>query len=396
MKQEKSYLIRPLSPLVFRSAKPFGSLSDASDIIFPLPSSGAGLIRTQTLLQNHYELVPNSGDSLTVTEEDQKKLLEIGHKGPFLVVLGEDSNYTIYVHKPANALYLKNKESGKIELIRLTPQSAVNEEMTGSDLPADLLPVMMERNIKGKPQPGPMLWPLQQLIEWQNGKNVTFEALSEQGIQSLPVDVRTHVAIDNSTHAGIEGQLFQSASYDFGAMRKDIKEGGWHDRSYGFLLLSDADLHNNHVRFGGESRLSEMQTVAMSQDLIMPQSLALEVEQAKGLQLTLLTPAIFSNGYLPAWLEEKTLTGVLPHTSIQVRLKACAMDRWLPVSGWDLHQKKPKAMRKAVASGAVYWFEVLEGDISSITNLYFSSVSDQIQDQKDGFGIVAVAPWSIQ
>lgn len=396
MKQDKTYLIRPLSPLVFRSAKPFGSLSDASDIIFPLPSSGAGLLRTQTLLQNHYELVPNSGGSLTVTEEDQKKLLEIGHKGPFLVVLGEGSNYTIYVHKPANALYLKNRESGKTELIRLTPQSTLNEEMIGSDLPSGLVPVMMEKNIKGKPQPGPMLWPLQQLLEWQNGKGITFEELSEKGIQSLPVDVRTHVAIDNRTHSGIEGQLFQSASYDLNATRKDIKEGGWHDRSYGFLLLSDADLHNNHVRFGGESRLSEMQSVARSQDLVMPQSLVTEIEEAKGLQLTLLTPAIFSNGYLPVWLEEETLTGVLPHTSIKVRLKACAMDRWLPVSGWDLHQKKPKAMRKAVASGAVYWFEVLDGDVSSIANLYFSSVSDQQQDQKDGFGIVAVTSWSIE
>ncbi len=395
MKQDKTYLIRPLSPLVFRSAKPFGSLSDASDIIFPLPSSGAGLLRTQTLLQNHYELVPNSGGSLTVTEEDQKKLLEIGHKGPFLVVLGESSNYTIYVHKPANALYLKNRESGKTELIRLTPQSTLNEEMIGSDLPSGLLPVMMEKNIKGKPQPGPMLWPLQQLLEWQNGKGITFEELSEKGIQSLPVDVRTHVAIDNRTHSGIEGQLFQSASYDLDATRRDVKEGGWKDSSYGFLLLSDTELQNNHVRFGGESRLSKMYAVAMHKDLMAPQSLSVEIEQAGGLQLTLLTPAIFSNGYLPAWLEEETLIGTLPHTSIKVRLKACAMDRWLPVSGWDLHQKRPKAMRKAVASGAIYWFEVLEGDLSSIERLYFSTISDQHQDQKDGFGVVLVAPWSV-
>ncbi len=395
MKQEKSYLIRPLSPLVFRSAKPFGSLSDISDIIFPLPSSGAGLVRTQTLLQKGYELVPGKAKSLAITDEDQKSLLEIGHKGPFLVELGADNSFTILVHKPADAIYLKNKESGNIELIRLAPVHDLGSEQVGSDLPSGLLPVMMTQNIKGKPQSGPNLWPLKTAIHWQNGGDIKFEDLNREGLQSLPVDVRTHVAIDNRTHSGIEGQLFQSASYDFGAIRKDIKEGGWDERSYGFLLLSDADLHNNHVRFGGESRLSEMQSVAMPQDLAMSQSLPAEIEQARGLQLTLLTPAIFSNGYLPAWLEEETLTGILPQTSIKVRLKACAMDRWLPVSGWDLHQKKPKAMRKAVASGAVYWFEVLEGDISSIANLYFSSISDQLQDQKDGFGIVAIAPWSI-
>ncbi|SUO91269.1 type III-B CRISPR module-associated protein Cmr3 [Suttonella indologenes] len=35
------YIIDALSPLVFRSGKPFGAQSDTDDIMFPLPSAAA-------------------------------------------------------------------------------------------------------------------------------------------------------------------------------------------------------------------------------------------------------------------------------------------------------------------------------------------------------------------
>ena len=50
-------------------------------------------------------------------------------------------------------------------------------------------------------------------------------------------------------------------------------------------------------------------------------------------------------------------------------------------------------MRKAVAAGAVYWFELLSENADGIEALAFSSISDHPQDQKDGFGIVNIAPW---
>ena len=64
------------------------------------------------------------------------------------------------------------------------------------------------------------------------------------------------------------------------------------------------------------------------------------------------------------------------------------------MSGWDLAQYKPKAMRKAVAAGAVYWFAV-EGDIPKNLHelLCFKPLSDDTQDQKDGFGLMLPAAW---
>ena len=58
-----------------------------------------------------------------------------------------------------------------------------------------------------------------------------------------------------------------------------------------------------------------------------------------------------------------------------------------------MQEHSPKAMRKAVAAGAIYWFEIISGDPQELTELMMQSVSDDQQDQHDGFGIVSIAPW---
>ena len=58
MMQSQSYLIDSLAPLVFRSGRPFGSQVGQEDVNFPMPSSAAGLVRTQ-YLQQQGEAVAN-------------------------------------------------------------------------------------------------------------------------------------------------------------------------------------------------------------------------------------------------------------------------------------------------------------------------------------------------
>ncbi len=387
---KQSYLIRPLSPLVFGNGKPFDAQSEASDIVFPLPSSAAGLLRSQFLQQN--KLTLHKADThLKLSEDDYVKLQAMKQAGPFLAEILENGQYNLFVAKPADALYFLDKKDQKIKLVRLQPQRM--PEDAGCDLPNGLLPVMMDSHIKGKPQKGVIFWHIEDSIAWQNGEALTYEQVNEKGVQSLPIDVRTHVAIDDETLSSEEGRLFQSIAYDLGATRKENYKG-WEERSYGFLLLGDQDLQGSLVKFGGEGRLSEMNPVTPHSSLVLNDVIVAEIQKRQGIKLMLLTPAIFGNGYLPAWLDETSMQGILPHTSIQVQLKACSMDRWIPVSGWDMQEHSPKAMRKAVAAGAVYWFEIMSGDPQELTRLMMQSVSDDQQDQHDGFGIVSIAPWA--
>lgn len=374
-----TYLIEPLGPLVFRSGKPFGSQSTADGANFPLPSSMAGMLRTVTADQKNQAF----NDSLK-----QQSVY-----GPLLVRYQNDKTLDVLVPKPADAVYFKNS-ADTIELVRLNP--LVFAEGCESDLPNGLLPVQMEQKIKGKPATGAQYWSLKDLIEWQH-KKLDFTKVETNGLSALPTEQRTHVALNDTTLASDDGRLFQTAGLDFQSslLNKDASKNALPQQRLGFIAQTNAALKEDLVTLGGERRLSRLIKLDNKYALPTNQKLAQEVNAKKGLKLTLLTPAIFAKGYLPQWLDSKTLRGICPLIpNVTLTLRAVAIDRWLPVSGWDLAQYKPKAMRKAVAAGAVYWFAV-EGDIPKNLHelLCFKPLSDDTQDQKDGFGLMLPAAW---
>ena len=382
-----SYFLDALAPLVFRSGKPFGSQSDTDDIQFPLPSAAAGLVRTQIMGQSGCDWDSKiQGNRAKLSDTKVDELRQIAVQGAFLAKQDISDDLRILLPKPANALYLKNKETDKTELVRLAPQAFGSD--TAADFPqADLLPVQIQSPIKGKPQSGATYWDLADLLAWQNGGKPVFEDINKRGAQSLPIETRTHVGIDRKTLAAEDGRLFQTAAYDFAEPAKK-HHGGWESYRYGFVIRTAADLQDNSiVRFGGEGRLSRLNKIS---DDVFKQP---EYAYTNGLTLTLLTPALFHKGWLPGWLDSQTLTGTLPHTNLQVKLRATAIDRWLPVSGWDLQQHAPKAMRKAVAAGAVYWFEIQSGNTAELAQAQWQAFSDNGQDCRDGFGIGLIGPW---
>lgn len=387
-----SYLLESLAPLVFRTGKPFGNLASAQDVIFPLPSSVAGLVRALKIEQSQGKLQDYAAK---LKDEEYQQLLKIQAIGPFLVRFktAAKNDYQVLVPKPANALYFENKATGKVELIRLTPKAYADN--CGADLPDNLLPVQMEIPTKGKPKSGVAYWTLEHFLAWQAGEKLTFEQVKEQGLEGIPVDIRTHVAIDRGTGAAEDGKLFQTASFDLES-RWDTELNAWAEERLGFLLLSSEQLKEDTATFGGERRLSYFLPVNEQESLGKPSAnLLSSINQAKGFSLTFLTPAVFSQGYLPSWINPETMQGTLPHSDVKVSLKAVAIDRWLPVSGWDSIVWKPKATRKAVGVGSVYWFE-LESELSEqdLASLWLKPLADDSQDINDGFGAATVAAWA--
>jgi CRISPR-associated protein Cmr3 len=370
-----TYLIEPLAPLVFRSGKPFGSQAGADGANFPLPSSMAGMLRTVTADQQNMSF-----------SEDLKQQVV---RGPFLARYENSNSFDILVPKPADALYLKDS-TDKTILIRLSPKPF--KSGCYSDLPTGLLPVQMEQDLKGVSTTGPQYWTLKDLIAWQE-KTIKFEDVQANGLNNLPCEQRTHVALNDVTLASESGQLFQTAGLDF---QPNITTEGWSHKRLGFIAQTNSTLETDLVTFGGERRLSRLSKVDNNQWMQVNCQLAKQVSKKRGLKLTLVTPATFKQGYLPDWVNAQTLTGYLPkYPSLKLKLCAVIIERWLPVSGWDLAQRKPKAMRKAVAAGAVYWFKVLEGETPDNLHeiLWLSSISDDAQDQRDGFGLVLPAAW---
>jgi CRISPR-associated protein Cmr3 len=67
------------------------------------------------------------------------------------------------------------------------------------------------------------------------------------------------------------------------------------------------------------------------------------------------------------------------------------------ISGWDFETRRPKASRRLVSAGSVYWLE-LHGEpdarVGWAREVWMQNVSDEDQDKRDGFGlaVVGVAP----
>jgi len=374
------YSLEGLAPLVFRSGKPFGAQAGADGAAFPPPSSLAGLLRT---LHADQTAAPFSD-----------ALRELAVAGPLLGWRSAEGILPL-LPKPADAIYLKT-EQGEIRVMRLAP--ARLPVSCGTDLPSGLLPVVMQDRLEGKPMPGAQYWPLEGLLRWRQGENLAFDYLKTHGLQELTAVARTHVAIDRDTKAARDGQLFQTGGIDLAPHRLAVAgrpEGGWAERDLVFLARSEISLSPTLATFGGERRLSRLQPAAPSVWPQPPGTLEAGIRAAGGLSLTLVTPALLATGFRPGWLDEH-LEGEHPACpGLRLRLRAAAVERWLPVSGWDLASHKPRAMRKAVAAGAVYWFELLnEPPADFLAALWLTPLSDKPQDRCDGFGLALPAPWT--
>lgn len=392
----QSYLIESLAPLVFRSGKPFGSQASAQDVSFPLPSAGAGLVRYLSLSQANDEQV------LSLSKKDfdnanYQAVLSIQSQGPFLVRYSDENDIEILVPKPANALYFENKQTGEKELIRLEPKAFEQEgELCGSDLPQGLLHVQMTKELKGKPAKGALFWTLQDFMAWQNGKDLEFKQVDNNGLTSIPIELRTHVAIDDDSLASADGMLFQTASYDLAHQKT---QDGWDKKRLGFLVQTKENLKQDLATLGGERRLSHLKPVNLKNNTSLPIEITQDdvdqINQGKGFSVSFMTPCIFEQGALPKWIDKATLMGELPNAKIKVQLKAMAIDRWQAVSGWDSLLWKPKATRKAISAGSVYWFEIIEGqfDVPTLQQLSHTIWSDHQQDKNDGFGLAVLSAW---
>ena len=92
--------------------------------------------------------------------------------------------------------------------------------------------------------------------------------------------------------------------------------------------------------------------------------------------------------------EVKPLTDTRTHVGINRISHAAAVERWQGISGWDLKRWQPKPARKAVATGATYWFEILGSPPAAwVQDLWLTPLSDDVQDRRDGYGLALPGPW---
>ena len=376
--------IQPRDPLIARDGRPFGADSGhrMRSHDWPLPSVAAGALRT--LLGRKL----GGNFSLGLIAE----LKSLVCRGPLPTHGGR-----LFVPAPDDVLRGRDKTP-----LSLRPVCASSGG--GTDLPCGLSPVLAATRL-GKAGSGPAWWSLEKAVEWlliENDVPPNFFDDATQFRDAPERDERIHLKIDPQTLASKEGMLFSTIG-----LALDDPHGE------AALAMSASHAANSSLNdawtglpsfqpFGGERRLAEFAEDAKQESLWkIPAALKEQLSSRKAgskLRMALASPAIFSNGWSPGWLNNTTPRIGSPPSlrkgELTLKLVAVANQRWQAVSGWSYESPTgPKAIRRMVPAGGVYFFEVETCSDVDWDDLWLASVSDDIQDRNDGFGLALWGLW---
>lgn len=382
-------------PIVARDGRPFGADQGnrMRSLDWPLPSVLAGSLRT-TL---------GKSANRTFSPDVARELLQVEIAGPLPRAAGQ-----LYLPAPEDCVVHHDKGP-----LRAAPQPL---DAGGCDWPAgSLLPVRLTEEQAAedfKPAAAPAWWPVDRYAAWLAGESVAFGA---QFLLAARKEERTHAVIDPQSGAAREPKLFTTSALVLRSLPRCQSKGSIETassavkrdmpialmarvRANGWCGETAARLNNLHP-FGGERRLAHWKA-ADAGAWECPEKVRTALDSAKQVRMALATPAIFSGGWKPGWLQEENgvLVGMPPGVNVTLQLIGASIRRWQAVSGWSLaevgQQKRgPKPVKRMVPAGGVYFLEVVEGNARELAGLWLESISDGEQDRRDGFGLAAWGVW---
>ncbi|MFI5456520.1 MAG: type III-B CRISPR module-associated Cmr3 family protein [Isosphaerales bacterium] len=398
-------------PIIARDGRPFGigQGNRMRGLGWPLPSVVAGSFRTALV---------KADAGLDFTRNTPLDLLRVEVAGVFPTV-GEE----LYLPAPSDAVAEAAVDGKGIGIVhRVAPQS--NED--GCDFPDDLSlrPVMLsdaQTATDFKPAGVPSWWPHGQMARWLVGESITFD---RSFLNSALQETRDHVCLDPDTGAAAEGQIFATAGLNVTHLpRHGFKSNDTKlplgDRFAEITLsarVTIAERAFEHVEklstwhpLGGERRLVHWQKSDAANLWKCPETVKSALQAASRIRMVLAAPAIFENGWRPSWLNKTTLIGKPLGDGPTLKLVGVCISRWRAVSGWayaphaeDDGRRRvvprdrpgPKAVRRMVPAGGVYFFEKVDGDPRILaTSGWLRPVSDTPHDCRDGFGLAVWGTW---
>jgi len=359
--------IEPIDVLLFRDGRPFSAGDDhtARSVFPPNPMTFQGALRSLILSQHSFDF-RRASEFIGVGSKDYGKLQM---KGPFLA--RKDGDITEYFPVPSDVVVPKSR------LDRVQDRSMVLSPVQPrwrSDLNQTLLSLWPRSSAHLEPASG--FVSQQDLACYLLGDA---PQLIDQ-TEFAKAETRTAIKRQLHTHAATRGRLYAVAFTRL-------------ERGVGFTLDVDGlPLQpRGLLMLGGEARAASYQSVPdrIWPDIITNIKAKISGSQPLRFKLYFATPAIFTQGWLPADFDSQTLEGTLK--GVKLRLIAAAVGRPLPIGGWDLRLKQPKPIKKAVPAGSVYYFEAISSSITVddiFDKLHFQCISDE--HSQIGFGLTFV------
>lgn len=350
--------INPFDTFFFRDGKPFSAGDDtwADGIFPPSPSVIYGALRTAWISEQPDGFTP----------ENIKASEELKIKGIFL----EFNHNTISIPVPRDFVHKKGKKKDKyyLDLVKNKAKSKVFSFDMVAMPPDDLI---VENFDKGE------------LLEKDTieryllkGKNITPKE------NYIKKESKIGIGRNVATHTTNEGAL-----YRVDMMRFDV---GSHSEDENAAIVVECEGLNfskkSILKLGGEGKAAQYELIENQPQYCMVEP-PLNFSENR-FRLSLITPSVFDNGWLPSWVNTPDFIG--EYKGIKLKLLATILGKPLSIGGFgysvDSQRFEPKKMYKAIPAGSVYYFELLKGTFDEVKSLFhYQSISEQ--KANEGFGI---------
>jgi CRISPR-associated protein Cmr3 len=383
--------LTPHDPLIARDGRPFGAGQGnrMRGLPWPLPSVVAGSFRTA--------LVKATGGNF-MNDVPQRLLAEVAVAGVFPVHAGK-----FYLPAPLDCAWHKETKT----IFRSAPQEVGKD--CGTDLPDGLQPVMLTAEQAAedfKAETPPAWWPWEKYAEWLTQSANQYEPnwFTSDFLLSPRTAMRDHVTLDAERGAAAEGQIFATANLHLTHLPKHGVRAEDRKRPFsqrfaevqltarvtiadGSSLALPTPFSTWHP-LGGERRLVHWQQCQSAvTGWNCPDAIRHALATTERVRLILATPAIFKHGWKPD----------LDHGPLKdsgLTLVGACTGRWKAVSGWSLAPPRgPKPIRRMVPAGSVYFFRCEKGAAANLADHWLQPVSDDPQEQRDGFGLALWGTW---
>jgi CRISPR-associated protein Cmr3 len=360
------YKIKPLDTLFFRDGKPFtmGSETWAEPIFPPYPSTVYGAIRTWIIFEKgslkNFKEGKFKEELGTPSEKGNLKI-----KGPLICL---DNN--IYFPVPFDSL--KKKGAPKKEKRALFYTYCINKpEVFISDYPLEN--ILVNRNDF-------VLKECDEFLDINSLKNYLMSCEEQleftEKKEIFSYEKKTGIKRSRKTLSSEEGHLYRIS------MIRLKREASFYVEIEGLNSYPC----EGKVQLGADWKIVKIEKT--EEDLLKElREIDFQLNN-KIFKIYFATPAIFKKGWIPDWINEKNFEG--NYHGIKLKLIACSIGKYKLIGGWDLANNRPKPMYKAVPSGSVYYFKILDDTSAERIKEVFHLKNISDINSEEGFGLSLV------
>jgi len=402
--------LNTFDPIVARDGRPFGvgQGNRMRGLPWPFPSVVAGSFRTA--------LVKATGGDFSGSVPTE--IMKLAVAGVFPVAGGE-----LYLPAPNDCVVeeittkVGDKSVKTYQPHRAQPEPEKSDVGEGCDWPdgVSLRPVVIEREGDFKPyDKAPVWWPMTKYIEWLRDPSPTDKVpfFDKTFLLAAKSEERTQIEMNAEAGSVEEGKLFTTAGVRLSHLPRfgaESDEKRFEEKFAEIAIAArvetdtwDADKLSILHPLGGERRLAHWSPTGMANLWDCSKAVTDSLGKTEAVRMVLTTPAIFKHGWRPDWIDKSTLMG-RPEwwgDGPELKLVGVSIPRWKAVSGWSLAPLKetgkpgPKAIKRLVPAGGVYFFTVESGNAGSLAEQWLRPVSDDEQDRLDGFGLAVWGTWN--